>query len=56
MIALISTLGYITLITLAMVLFGIESVITISAILGEPYGLIIGWYFSRVERKWKRRS
>jgi len=39
-----------------MVLFGIEAVIIISAIMGEPYGLIIGWYFSRVEREWKRRG
>jgi len=56
LIALISTLGYITLISLAMMLFGIEAVILIAAIMGEPYGLIIGWYFSRVERRWKRRS
>ncbi|MEM2873069.1 MAG: hypothetical protein QXD82_02735 [Nitrososphaerales archaeon] len=41
---------------LAMMLFGIEAVITVTAILGEPYGLIIGWYFTRVDRRWKRRS
>ncbi|MCP8303888.1 MAG: hypothetical protein H3Z50_00210 [archaeon] len=57
LIALISTAGYIALLLVAMLLSGTEAVMMVAAIMGEPYGLVIGWYFAKGREKvWRRRS